>query len=130
MFTTLIDPQTLAAHLNDPAWVVLDARFDLAAPDKGQTLFHEGHIPGARYVHLDTHLSGAKTGANGRHPLPSPEDAATRFGALGIGPGTQVVLYDGDTGMFAARGCCAGWDIRRWRCSMAASPPGSAPACR
>ncbi len=110
MFTTLIDPQTLAAHLNDPAWVVLDARFDLAAPDKGQTLFHEGHIPGARYVHLDTHLSGAKTGANGRHPLPSPEDAATRFGALGIGPGTQVVLYDGDTGMFAARG----WWMLRW----------------
>ena len=64
MFTTLIDPQTLAAHLNDPTWVVLDARFDLAAPGKGQALFHEGHIPGARYVHLDTHLSGAKTGAN------------------------------------------------------------------
>ena len=76
MFTTLIDPPTLAAHLDDPAWVVLDARFDLAAPDKGEALFHEGHIPGARYVHLDTHLSGAKTGTNGRHPLPSPEDAA------------------------------------------------------
>ena len=97
MFTTLIDPETLAAHLNDPTWVVLDARFDLAAPDKGQALFREGHVPGARYVHLDTHLSGPKTGANGRHPLPSPDDAATRFGALGIGPDTQVVLYDGDT---------------------------------
>ena len=26
-----------------------------------------------------------------------------RFGALGIGPGTQVVVYDADSGMYAAR---------------------------
>lgn len=110
MFTTLIDPQTLAAHLGDPAWVVLDARFDLAAPARGEALYREGHIPGARYVSLDTHLSGEKSGTNGRHPLPSPEDAATRFGALGIGPNTQVVLYDADMGMFAARG----WWMLRW----------------
>lgn len=110
MFTTLIDPRTLSAHLGDPAWVVLDARFDLAAPAQGEALYREGHIPGARYVSLDRHLSGEKTGANGRHPLPSSEDAATRFGALGIGPGTQVVLYDADMGMFAARG----WWMLRW----------------
>ena len=58
MFTTLIDPQTLSSHLGQPAWVVLDARFDLADPGKGQALFHEGHIPGARYVHLDTVKGG------------------------------------------------------------------------
>ncbi len=110
MFTTLIDPQALVAHLGDPAWVVLDARFDLAAPARGEALYREGHISGARYVSLDTHLSGEKSGTNGRHPLPSPEDAATRFGALGIGPNTQVVLYDADMGMFAARG----WWMLRW----------------
>ena len=101
MHTTLIDAATLAAHLDAPSWVVLDARFDLANPAKGETLYREGHIPGARYVHLDTHLSGEKTGQNGRHPLPTPEVAAARFGALGIGPDTQVVIYDGDTGSSA-----------------------------
>lgn len=110
MFTTLIDPQTLAGHLDDPTWVVLDARFDLAAPARGEALYREGHIPGARYVSLDTHLSGAKSGTNGRHPLPAPGVAASRFGALGIGAGTQVVLYDADMGMFAARG----WWMLRW----------------
>lgn len=110
MHTTLIDAATLAAHLDDPSWVVLDARFDLANPAKGETLYREGHVPGARYVHLDTHLSGEKTGQNGRHPLPAPEVAAARFGALGIGPDTQVVIYDGDTGMYAARA----WWMLRW----------------
>lgn len=110
MHTTLIDTATLAAHLHDPSWVVLDARFDLAAPAKGESLYREGHVPGARYVHLDAHLSGEKTGQNGRHPLPTPEVAAARFGALGIGPDTQVVIYDGDTGMYAARA----WWMLRW----------------
>ncbi|MGE0815925.1 MAG: sulfurtransferase [Vicinamibacterales bacterium] len=110
MHTTLVDPATLAAHLDDPAWVVLDARFDLAAPDRGEALYRAGHIPGARYLDLERHLSGEKTGANGRHPLPSRDEAARRFGALGIGAGSQVVLYDADMGAFAARG----WWMLRW----------------
>ena len=110
MHTTLIDTATLAAHLDDPSWVVLDARFDLAAPAKGESLYREPPVPGARYVHLDTHLSGEKSGTNGRHPLPTPEVAAARFGALGIGPDVQVVIYDGDTGMYAARA----WWMLRW----------------
>ena len=110
MYTTLIDAATLAEHLGDPAWVVLDARFDLAAPEKGELLYRQGHIPGARYVSLDAHLSGAKTGANGRHPLPSPDRAAAAFGSLGVSQAKQVVLYDADMGMFAARG----WWMLRW----------------
>ena len=110
MFTTLIDPATLASHLADPAWVVLDARFDLADPAKGRALYDAGHIPGARHVDLDTHLSTEKTGRNGRHPLPPPEVAAARFGSLGIGPASQVVVYDADSGMFAARA----WWMLRW----------------
>ena len=78
--------------------------------EKGETLYREGHIPGARYVSLDAHLSGPKTGANGRHPLPSPEAAAASFGSLGVSPRSQVLLYDADMGMFAARG----WWMLRW----------------
>jgi thiosulfate/3-mercaptopyruvate sulfurtransferase len=103
MFTTLLDPVTLERHLGDSQWVVIDCRFDLTAPARGEQLYLEGHIPGARYAHLDRDLSGAKTGANGRHPLPTAEEMRERFGALGIGPDKQVVAYDADNGMYAAR---------------------------
>lgn len=103
MHTTLIDPTALAPHVSDPDWVVVDCRFDLADPAKGEQQYLDGHIPGARYAHLDRDLSGEKTGRNGRHPLPSPEQMVERFGGLGITPGRQVVVYDADTGMYAAR---------------------------
>src|SRR5262245_4517366 len=102
-FRTLIDPATLAAHLSDPDWVVIDCRFDLTDPSKGENDYEQGHIPGARYAHLDRDLSGPKTGTNGRHPLPSPEAMRERFSALGIGLQSQVVGYDADTGMYASR---------------------------
>jgi thiosulfate/3-mercaptopyruvate sulfurtransferase len=103
MFTTLITPDDLAPHLADDGWVVVDCRFDLAAPARGEALYLEAHIPGARYAHLDRDLSGDTTGTTGRHPLPTTDDMRARFGALGISPGTQVVVYDADTGMHAAR---------------------------
>lgn len=103
MYTTLIDPTTLAPHLADPGWAVIDCRFDLANPARGEQLYLDGHVPGARYAHLDRDLSGTVTGANGRHPLPTAGEMRERFGALGIAPGTQVVAYDADNGMYAAR---------------------------
>jgi thiosulfate/3-mercaptopyruvate sulfurtransferase len=103
MFKTLITPSELASHVSDEKWAIVDCRFDLADPAKGEQLYLESHIPGARYAHLDRDLSGEKTGSNGRHPLPTAEQMRERFSALGIGPDTQVVAYDADTGMYAAR---------------------------
>jgi len=103
MFKTLISPAELAAHLSHEQWAAIDCRFDLANPSQGEQDYLSSHIPGARYAHLDRDLSGEKTGSNGRHPLPGAEQMRERFGALGIGPGTQVVAYDADTGMYAAR---------------------------
>jgi thiosulfate/3-mercaptopyruvate sulfurtransferase len=103
MFTTLIDPSALAPHLADETWVVVDCRFDLTDPAQGEQVYLDAHIPGARYAHLDRDLSGTKTGANGRHPLPTAAEMTTRFGTLGIAPGRQVVAYDADSGMYAAR---------------------------
>jgi thiosulfate/3-mercaptopyruvate sulfurtransferase len=103
MFKTLITPADVAPHLADDKWAVIDCRFDLAEPSKGEQLYLEAHIPGARYAHLDRDLSGDKTGTNGRHPLPTAEQMRQRFGALGIAPGTQVVVYDADSGMHASR---------------------------
>jgi thiosulfate/3-mercaptopyruvate sulfurtransferase len=104
MHTTLISTADLAAHLDDPAYVIVDVRHDLAQPDTwGEQQYAAGHIPGARFAHLDRDLSAPKTGRNGRHPLPTPESAAAAFGRLGIDDAKQVVVYDQGPGMYAAR---------------------------
>jgi len=83
-WSTLIDTDALAAHVADPAFVVVDVRHDLAKPDDfGDAVYAQSHIPGARFAHVDRDLSARKTGRNGRHPLPSPESAAALFGRLG-----------------------------------------------
>lgn len=110
MHTTLIDTATLAAHLDDPGWVVVDCRFDLANPAAGRAQYAKSHIPGARYFSIDDDLSAPKSGTNGRHPLPSPDRFAAVLGAAGIGNGTQVVAYDGNVGAFAGRL----WWMLRW----------------
>ena len=90
--------------------VVLDASFDLVDTQAGERSYREGHVPGARYVHLDRDLSAPKTGRNGRHPMPSREVFAEKAGALGITASTQVVVYDRQGAMFAARP----WWMLRW----------------
>jgi thiosulfate/3-mercaptopyruvate sulfurtransferase len=109
-YTTLIDTATLASHLDDPRWAVVDCRFVLADPGRGSLDYLEGHIPGAVYAHLEDDLSGERSGRNGRHPLPDPGALASVLSRLGIGPGVQVVVYDQDTGSFASRL----WWLLRW----------------
>jgi thiosulfate/3-mercaptopyruvate sulfurtransferase len=99
----LVSPAELLAHLGDERWVVVDCRFDLAAPGAGEQAYETAHIPGAVYAHLDRDLSAPVTGRNGRHPLPDIAAIEATFGRLGIGPDAQVVAYDQDTGMFASR---------------------------
>ena len=110
MYTTLISTSELAAHLDDPALVIVDVRHDLAQPGLGESQYRTGHIPGARFAHMDRDLSAAKTGKNGRHPLPTPEAAAALFGRLGIDASKQVVAYDAGGGMYAPRL----WWTLRW----------------
>jgi thiosulfate/3-mercaptopyruvate sulfurtransferase len=110
-YSTLIDTEALAAHLGDPAFVIVDVRHDLAQADTfGDAAYAESHIPGARFAHVDRDLSAPKTGYNGRHPLPTPEAAASLFGRLGIDATKQVVVYDLGSGMFASRL----WWMLRW----------------
>ena len=99
----LVTPEELARHLDDPRWVVIDTRHDLADPAKGRKAYEAGHIPGAYFMHTDDDLSGPKTGKNGRHPLPPLEDFAARLNQRGVGPETQVVAYDDLSGNFAVR---------------------------
>ncbi len=103
--TTIVDATQLADHLNDPAWVIVDCRFDLFNKSAGEEQYEAGHIPGAVYAHLERDLSApvADNGAGGRHPLPSPEAMSQLFGRYGIGPDIQVVAYDDTSGHYAAR---------------------------
>lgn len=102
-WTTLVDVPTLKAHLDDPDWLVVDVRHQLSDTAYGERVYAEGHLPGAVFLHCDRDLSGPMTGQNGRHPLPDPAVLAERFGAVGIGPNTQVVVYDDAQGMIAGR---------------------------
>lgn len=118
MFSTLISTADLAAHLGDPAFVVVDVRHDLAQPEHwGEDRYREAHLPGARFAHIDRDLSARKTGSNGRHPLPSPDAAAALFSRLGIDAAKQVVVYDQGGGMFASRF----WWMLRWLGHQAAA---------
>lgn len=67
-------------------------------------------IPGAFHADLDRDLAGTKTGANGRHPLPEPDDFIGLLRAHGVHEGTQLVAYDEGGGMNAARF----WFLSRW----------------
>jgi thiosulfate/3-mercaptopyruvate sulfurtransferase len=83
--------------------LICDCRFDLAKVSAGQEAYANGHIPGAIYVDLDKDLSGTKTGTNGRHPLPTPDDWATTRQRLGIAPDSHVIAYDNQGSAFASR---------------------------
>jgi thiosulfate/3-mercaptopyruvate sulfurtransferase len=103
MPSTLVSPEDLASRLGDPAWAVIDCRFDLADTTWGEREYLDAHIPGALYAHLGRDLSGRPTGANGRHPLPRLEDLAKTLGRWGIDETVQVIAYDQGLGMYASR---------------------------
>src|SRR5688500_8169108 len=101
--TPLVDVPTLARELGRAGWIVVDCRFTLADPEAGRAAYHRGHIPGARYAHLDDDLSRPPRANEGRHPLPDPERFAATLGRWGIGPDDRVVAYDEGSGAVAAR---------------------------
>jgi len=106
----LIDGAHLRELLGSPDLVILDCRHDLAQPEAGRQQYAQGHIPGAVFAHLDHDLAGARTGSNGRHPLPDRETLAARLGSWGVGPASRVVAYDASEGAYAARA----WWLLRW----------------
>jgi thiosulfate/3-mercaptopyruvate sulfurtransferase len=110
MFETLLQTDTLAAHLDDPAWAVFDCRFVLADPAAGPKRYVEGHIPGSRHLHLDKDLASPVSLDTGRHPLPDPARLAELLGRMGIDDDIQVVAYDDAGGAYAARL----WWLLRW----------------
>jgi thiosulfate/3-mercaptopyruvate sulfurtransferase len=106
--STLVSTEALSRSLG--SWRVFDCRHDLARPELGEQQYREGHIPGALFAHLDRDLSAAKTGGNGRHPLPDRGAFIAWLGQLGLQPADQAVCYDAGNGAMAARL----WWMLRW----------------
>lgn len=114
MFTTLIEPAALAAHIDDADWIVVDCRHDLVNLAAGREAYAAGHIPNAVFADMETGLSGAKRAPDGifrgRHPLPEQDAFIELLRGWGVNDGTQVVAYDAHGGMYAARL----WWMLRW----------------
>ena len=102
--------QLVALQATQAPLVLLDCSFDLADPAAGDRAHAAGHLPGSFYAHLDRDLAGAKTGRNGRHPLPHRAAFAATVGRWGIGPETQVVCFDAQGLPYAARA----WWMLHW----------------
>ncbi|MGH8808526.1 MAG: sulfurtransferase [Noviherbaspirillum sp.] len=113
-YATLISAADLSKHVQDPSWVVLDCRHDLANPDAGSATYAAGHVPGAQFAHLDTELSDKSPGPDGRfrgrHPLPERNAFVETLRRWGVNHGSQVIAYDAHGGTFAARL----WWMLRW----------------
>jgi thiosulfate/3-mercaptopyruvate sulfurtransferase len=107
-YRTLISTEQLAGHLGD-GWVIVDCRYDLQNESWGHDEYRAAHVPGAVYASLGEDLAAARTGTNGRHPVPSVDALARTFGRLGISRDAQVVAYDQDSGMYASR---LWWSLR------------------
>lgn len=107
MSTTIVSAAELAAH---PEWRVIDCSHAITDPNAGATAYASEHIPGAVHARMEAVLSGARTGGNGRNPLPRPQDFARWLGEVGIAPTDQVVAYDRSGNAAAARL----WWMLRW----------------
>lgn len=114
-WTTLVDVTTLSHALGgdttrlldarataSAAPRLLDARFSLADPQSGAQAYAQGHLPGALQADLNRDLADMHVVGRGRHPLPDSDAFAATLGRWGIGPQTQVVVYDGGDGSMAA----------------------------
>jgi len=108
-YTTLVSTETLHQNLQNPNWVIFDCRSSLVDHQAGLLAFQAGHIPEARYCHLEDNLSSPITDDSGRHPLPDFDKLVTSLGNWGVDKDTQVVVYDDAGGAYAVR---LWWQLR------------------
>jgi thiosulfate/3-mercaptopyruvate sulfurtransferase len=100
MVPPIVDADWVRSNRDD--LVLADVRWYLDDHD-GRVAYDAGHIPGAVFVDVDADLAAPGSPAEGRHPLPAPEDFAAAMGRLGIGDDDTVVAYDDQGGVMAAR---------------------------
>ncbi|MBS0383527.1 MAG: sulfurtransferase [Proteobacteria bacterium] len=90
--------------------LIVDCRFELADPGKGERDYREAHVPGAVYASLDRDLSDLSKQGLGRHPLPDVPVFARTLSRWGWRRGMRAVAYDDAGGALAA--ARAWWMLR------------------
>jgi thiosulfate/3-mercaptopyruvate sulfurtransferase len=101
-----IEAEWLAAHLNDPDFVIVDTRSTPhGAPgqvlESGRDEYAKGHIPGAIFLDYAEDLHDLATPYAAR--VAPPERFAEVIGKAGIGDRTRVIAYDEGNVPYAAR---------------------------
>jgi len=88
----IVTTDWLAAHLGEPDLRVVDGTWHMPQLKRdARAEFAQAHIPGAAFFDID---AIADHGTSLPHMLPSAADFASAVGALGIGSGDRVVVYD------------------------------------
>jgi thiosulfate/3-mercaptopyruvate sulfurtransferase len=88
----IVSPDWLAARLKEPDLRILDADWYLPAEGTtGAAEYAREHLPGAVFFDID---AIADKSTDLPHMLPSAERFAEMVGALGVGAGDRIVVYD------------------------------------
>lgn len=89
---SLISPQWLQEHMNDPSVHVLDASWYMPIHKRdARAEFLKNRIPGSHFFEIDT-ICAADTTLP--HMLPSEREFGVAMDVFGISNGSTVVLYD------------------------------------
>ena len=88
----IVSTDWLAAHLREPDLRIVDGTWHMPQLKRdARTEFAQAHIPGAVFFDIDT-IADRSTSLP--HMLPSAPEFAAAVGALGIGSGDRIVVYD------------------------------------
>lgn len=109
LFSPVVSTQWLADHLGADGLLVVDASVVAFTQPNGaagilsghEQYIAEGHLPGAVFADLIDDFSDRDAALP--FTRPDAERFAAAAGALGIGPGTTVVVYDTAIGQWASR---------------------------
>jgi thiosulfate/3-mercaptopyruvate sulfurtransferase len=97
----LVSTAWLAEHLRDPNIAIVDASYFLPTHNRdARAEYKSGHIPGAVFFDIES-ISDHSTELP--HMLPGTTQFSDEVGALGIGDGDTVVVYDNSPLFSAAR---------------------------
>jgi thiosulfate/3-mercaptopyruvate sulfurtransferase len=88
----IVTTDWLAAHLREPDLRIVDGTWHMPQLERdARAEFARTHIPGAVFFDID---AIADQGTTLPHMLPSAQEFEAAVGALGIGSGDRVVVYD------------------------------------
>src|ERR1700735_2251000 len=97
----LVEPAWLAARLQDPDTIVLDATLPpvgVVPPIDTHARYLAQHIPGAIFFDINQHSDHTTTLP---HMLPTPEEFAHSMSTLGISDTATIVVYE-QAGVYSA----------------------------